>query len=483
MGEQGGGATLRKMQEENEEQEEHPLHVKPGTPICDRPQFNIAAGFVIFVNALFMGIETDEMKPGAIDMNGNNIVDKPSQKVFFFLIENIFTVIFFLELLIRFYCLQFNFFRSGWNCMDFFLVSIAVLDTWIMTPMANANPDGGGNSRVLSTLRVLRMLRLVRLIRLLRMFRELWMIVQGLIDSLKTLVWVTMLMILFIYVCAIFTTLQIGHNDEVYDPYYRESDGWDHELFFGSVSRSMFTLVQIVTLERWSDGVARHVIANQAEMMIFFVFFLIFTSFGLMNMILGVIVENTLQMQRNNEEKVKKMQEKQMNSVLAKLREVLESADEDGSGSLTQEEFAEALNNPEIANQLRLIDFPVDDPDEIFMLLDVEQDGELTTDEFIEGCMRMKGQAKSKDLLEVQISVDILGRRLKTLDEKLGEATDRVQILDSKTRRMVTQAEQVFLSPREQERRRTPGASSPWLTKSGLDQTTLSAIQNASELD
>merc|ERR1719487_1410476 len=159
--------------------------------------------------------------------------------------------------------------------------------------------------------------------------------------------------------------------------------------------------------------------------MIFFVFFLIFTSFGLMNMILGVIVENTLQMQ--------------MNSVLAKLREVLESADEDGSGSLTQEEFAEALNNPEIANQLRLIDFPVDDPDEIFMLLDVEQDGELTTDEFIEGCMRMKGSAKSKDLLEVQISVDILGKRLRTLDDKLVEATERVRLLDSKTKRMVVQ--------------------------------------------
>merc|ERR1719261_1644365 len=88
-------------------------------------------------------------------------------------------------------------------------------------------------------------------------------------------------------------------------------------------------------------------------------------SFGLMNMILGVIVENTLQMQRNNEEKVKKMQEKQMNHVLGKLREVLESADADGSGSLTQEEFAEAIQNPEIANQLRLIDFPVEDPDEI----------------------------------------------------------------------------------------------------------------------
>lgn len=468
-------ASELRAKKEEEEEEEHPLHVKPGTPICDRPGFNIGAGVVIFVNAIFMGIETDELKPGAWTEDGQRVIDDPSKRAFFYIIENAFTVIFFAELVIRFYCLQFNFFRSAWNCLDFFLVSIAVLDTWIMTPMS----QGGGGNRMMQTLRVLRMLRLVRLIRLLRMFRELWMIVQGLIDSLKTLVWVTMLMILFLYVCAIFTTLQIGHNDEIYDPYYRVSQGWDHELFFGTVSRSMFTLVQVVTLERWSDGIARHVIANQAFMMIFFVCFLIFTTFGLMNMILGVIVENTLAMQRNNEEKVKKMQEKQMNSVLGKLREVLEQADEDGSGSLTQEEFAEALTNPEIANQLRLIDFPVDDPDEIFMLLDVEQDGELTTDEFIEGCMRVKGSAKSKDLLEVQISVDVLGKRLRTLDEKLGMATERVKILDQKTSRMVVQAEQVFLSPREQARRRTPHMGSPW--RNGHDES-VSAIQNASEL-
>merc|ERR1711939_871630 len=113
-------------------------------------------------------------------------------------------------------------------------------------------------------------------------------------------------------------------------------------------------------------------------MLIFFVVYLLFTTFGLLNMIIGVIVENTLAMARSNEEKMRKQQEKDRVKVLGHLREVFEVADEDGSGTLTQQEVKEAIANPEVANRLRLIDFPVDDPDEVFMLLDVDSSGELS---------------------------------------------------------------------------------------------------------
>ena len=53
----------------------------------------------------------------------------------------------------------------------------------------------------------------------------------------------------------------------------------------------------------------------------------------LLNMILGVVVENTLAMQRSNEDKVRNQQEKDHMKVLNHLKEVFETADEDGSGS------------------------------------------------------------------------------------------------------------------------------------------------------
>merc|ERR1711988_944301 len=77
-------------------------------------------------------------------------------------------------------------------------------------------------------------LRLVRLIRLIRMFSELWLIVNSLMKCMMTLFWLSMLMLGTLYAGGIFCTMQIGQNDEIYNKYYLESGGWDHEVYFGT---------------------------------------------------------------------------------------------------------------------------------------------------------------------------------------------------------------------------------------------------------
>ena len=171
-----------------------------------------------------------------------------------------------------------------------------------------------------------------------------------------------MLLCLFLYVCAIFMTMQVGQNTDVYEQYYHISGGWNAMEFFGTIPNSMYTLFQVMTLESWAEGVARHVISQQPEMVVFFIVFLMFTTFGLLNLVIGVIVENTLAAARNNEEKIRKQQERERSRVLNHLRDIFEMADEDGSGTLTIEEFHEALRNPDVVNKLKLIDLPVFTP-------------------------------------------------------------------------------------------------------------------------
>merc|ERR1719389_492620 len=100
-------------------------------------------------------------------------------------------------------------------------------------------------------LRFLRLLRLIRLVRLFHLFKELWLVASGLFESSKTLCWVALMIMIFLYICAIFTTLVIGKNDKLYDDYFLKSGGWDHEAYFRTVPTSMFTLFQIVTFESW----------------------------------------------------------------------------------------------------------------------------------------------------------------------------------------------------------------------------------------
>merc|ERR1719265_183983 len=89
------------------------------------------------------------------------------------------------------------YFTDAWCCFDFFLIMLNVLDAFILPAVSD-----GTNLRVLSVLRIIRMARLVRLVRLLRAFRELWLIVSGMFEAAKTLVWVTILLIIIMYVCA-----------------------------------------------------------------------------------------------------------------------------------------------------------------------------------------------------------------------------------------------------------------------------------------
>lgn len=59
-------------------------------------------------------------------------------------------------------------------------------------------------------------------------------------------------------------------------------------------------LPKVVTVENWAGGVARHVVTNQSRLAVFSLGFVLVTRFVLMNMVAGVIVDQTLRAVANN---------------------------------------------------------------------------------------------------------------------------------------------------------------------------------------
>ena len=159
-----------------------------------------------------------------------------------------------------------------------------------------------------STLRLVRVMSVGRLVRLLMVFKELWSVITGLVEAVKTLAWISVFLVFVLYIAAVFVTVQIGQNPETYESYRHISGGWDYREYFGSVGKSMFTLFQIVTLDDWSDGVVRHVMSNQPLMSVFFIIFIAFTSFGLMNVVVAIIVERTLTTAKLNQQRLQRNQ-------------------------------------------------------------------------------------------------------------------------------------------------------------------------------
>lgn len=406
------------------------IKIADGAPFVDWHSFNCFIGLAIIASVVLLGVELDSADPSSFI----------SERISWYLLEFIFCTIFFLELLARLYFKRLRYFRSIGNIFDFGLVIIQILHTWILSFVAE-DPQSV-NLRIFSMFRIFRVLRLLRLLPL-----EPWLIVNAMKSSLKTIGWISILLLVVVYASAILLTTGIGHNDEVYDPYFRKPPHWDHEFYFGTVSNSMISLMQIATLDGWSEDIARHVIHNQPLMLWFFLFFIVITTYGLLSVIIGVIVDNVLTEWNYNNEQQNRMKERNEQRIMKDMQSLFRMADKDNSGKMSRDELTAALKIPELKDKLVAIDFPTYNVDELFMLLDLEQKGELDIEVFLSGIMRLKGEVKSKDVLRVEVAAHSLEDQLDTLAFKMHASFEKVDKLNRKTTVMSAQFRKIVRDP------------------------------------
>lgn len=422
---------------------------RPRKPFVDWVSVNLFVGLVIAANALTIGLEA------AASSESSNV------SVTWYLLEVFFCLFFLVEVALRLYFHRLAYFGTSGgarnfrelrecarirlaNIFDFVIVAIAVLDTFVLTPIGLAS-----SMKFAALLRFLRILRLMRLIRLFRIVKELWLVASGLVRVAKMLLGVLGFFVLFVEIGAIITTRFIGHNNELYDPYFKSSNGWDHEVYFATVWRSMLTLFQVATFDAASEDIIRHVGSQQPGFFAFFIAFIIVLTFGLLNTIVGLVIESTIRQANEDNKKLKNKSEKARQMVFSQLRDIFRAADTDGSATLSLDEVKVAVRKPEIYQKLKTIDFPVDEPEKIFDLLDYADSGELSIEEFITGCIRLKGQAKSKDLLVAQVAINAMGKDLDVFDTELEKFHGKLRGLAETARAIMHQGEHVFLETRE----------------------------------
>jgi voltage-gated sodium channel len=199
---------------------------------------------LIVLNALTLGVETD---PDVVARFGDILHG----------FDNIVLVVFCAEILAKLGYRRAAFFKDGWNLFDFFIVGIALL------------PSTG-------PLAVLRTLRIFRVLRLLSVIPTMRRVTQALLTAIPGILSVGSMILLIFYVSSVLTTNFFG----------AAFGDW-----FGNVGRSMFTLFQIMTLESWSMGIVRPVMVQFPFAWIFFVIFILITSFAVLNLFIGIIVD------------------------------------------------------------------------------------------------------------------------------------------------------------------------------------------------
>jgi voltage-gated sodium channel len=165
-----------------------------------------------------------------------------------------------------------RFFKDGWNVFDLTIVTIA----WI--------PAAGP----LSVLRALRIMRVLRLVSVIPSMRN---VVGALLNALPGMGSIVAVLLLVFYIAAVMATNLFGGT---------------FPAWFGSIGTSMFSLFQIMTLESWSMGIVRPVMEVHPHAWLFFVPFIVITSFTVLNLFIALIVNS---MQLLNSETSEEIQE------------------------------------------------------------------------------------------------------------------------------------------------------------------------------
>ncbi|MEP5728595.1 MAG: ion transporter [Sulfitobacter sp.] len=211
----------------------------------EAPKFGIFIMSVIIFNALLLGLETSE----TFVNNTGPIVG---------MLDNICLAIFVIELVLKIIAYRFRFFRDGWNIFDLLIVGVSLVPA----------------TQGLSALRALRILRVLRLVSAAPRLRR---VVEGFITALPGMASVFVLMALIFYIGSVISTKLFAET---------------FPQWFGTLGRSGYSLFQIMTLESWSMGIVRPVMEVFPFAWAFFVPFIMVTSFAVVNLLVGLIVNS-----------------------------------------------------------------------------------------------------------------------------------------------------------------------------------------------
>ncbi|XP_026242698.2 voltage-dependent T-type calcium channel subunit alpha-1G isoform X19 [Urocitellus parryii] len=297
--------------------------------IITHKMFDHVVLIIIFLNCITIAMERPKIDPHS------------AERIFLTLSNYIFTAVFLAEMTVKVVALGWCFgeqayLRSSWNVLDGLLVLISVID--ILVSMVS---DSG--TKILGMLRVLRLLRTLRPLRVISRAQGLKLVVETLMSSLKPIGNIVVICCAFFiifgilgvqlfkgkfFVCQGEDTRNITNKSDCAEASYR----WvRHKYNFDNLGQALMSLFVLASKDGWVDimydgldavGVDQQPIMNHNPwMLLYFISFLLIVAFFVLNMFVGVVVENFHKCrQHQEEEEARRREEKRLRRLEKKRR-------------------------------------------------------------------------------------------------------------------------------------------------------------------
>ncbi|KAI4884014.1 hypothetical protein NFI96_019525 [Prochilodus magdalenae] len=270
-----------------------------------------------------------------IAMERPNIQPHSTERVFLSISNYVFTVIFVAEMTVKVVALGFySYLQSTWNVLDGVLVFVSLIDILVSLAI-------GGN-RILGILRVLRLLRTLRPLRVISRAPGLKLVVETLITSLRPIGNIVLICCAFFiifgilgvqlfkgkfYHCEGLDTRNITNKSDCQQANYK----WIRRKYnFDNLGQALMSLFVLSCKDGWVNimydgldavGVDQQPVRNHNPwMLLYFISFLLIVSFFVLNMFVGVVVENFHKCRQDQEEEEARLREEKRQRKLEKNR-------------------------------------------------------------------------------------------------------------------------------------------------------------------
>merc|ERR1712113_740981 len=120
-----------------------------------------------------------------------------------------------------------------------------------------------------------------------------------------------------------------------------------------------------------------------------------------MNLLTGIFCENAIEVAHKDTDNVIVEQLADKKRYMMELKELFRSWDTSGDGDLTLTEFQEHISDERMQAFFRSLEIEANDAWSLFKLLDADGQGAVDSEEFVAGCLRLRGAAKAIHIAEL----------------------------------------------------------------------------------
>jgi len=267
-------------------------------------------------------------------------------------------------------------FTDKWVILDACIVGGGALDLIIELSGQSAKM-----SRPIRMLKIFRMLRLMRIFRKLSFLKGIRKFLQMMTSCLRTLGWA----LVFGFLLMTFWSMAVV---EFIHPLMKDMPGaWDDcpECLeaTSTVMRTNFLLFKTVVVGDEFGSIADPVINMHPWAVLIFVGAQVTIVFCLLNIIVAVVVDEFAEQRQKDVMTLAHDLEEELSKDAKHLQAVFKATDLDGSGEICLEELVESAKQvPELASRLRVMDIDDEDLGQLFQMLDEDNSGEISQEEF-----------------------------------------------------------------------------------------------------